>query len=130
MAKESNNIIAQALLTDLKSGKDYKKSVDSLAAYLVEEKRLVDLKAVIRDVEKILLSSEGTLYVHATSAFELDQKMVDEITDLFQKQSGAKKVIVEQTIDKSVIGGVRCETVDYTLDLTLRRQLQRLKMVG
>lgn len=130
MAKESNNVIAQALLSDLRSGKEYKKSIESLAAYLVEEKRLVDLKAVIRDVEKILLDTEGILYVHATSAFELTNSMLNELTQIFQKQSGAKKVIIEQTIDKSVIGGVRCETVDYTLDLTLRRQLQRLKMVG
>lgn len=129
MAKESNAVIAQALLTDIRSGKSLKKSIDSLAAYLVEERRLVDLKAIIRDVEKLLLKSDDRLYVHVTSAHEIDQQTEDEIKDIFQKQSGAKEVILEKTIDKSVIGGVRCETVDYTLDLTLRRQLQRLKTV-
>ena len=46
---------------------------------------------------------------------------------MFGSAEGVKKVIIEETIDKTVIGGVRCETAEKRLDLTVHRQLQRLK---
>ncbi len=127
MAKETNAVIARAILSDLKSGKEIKDVTNSLAAYLVEERRIGDLKAIIRDVEKKLYESEGILYVHVTAARAIEPVLEQQITDIFKAQSSAKKIVLELTINPNVIGGVRCETADSSLDLTVRRQLQRLK---
>jgi F0F1-type ATP synthase delta subunit len=40
---------------------------------------------------------------------------------------GAKKVILNTNVDKSVIGGVRVESGEQLLDLTVRNRLTRLK---
>jgi hypothetical protein len=48
MAKESNSTIARALLADINAGKTAKEVAISLAAYLIEERRLGDVNAILR----------------------------------------------------------------------------------
>jgi len=43
------------------------------------------------------------------------------------KTSKADKVILNETIDPSVIGGVRIETNEQQLDITVRAKLNKLK---
>ena len=127
MAKESNSTIARALLADLQAGKDKQAVTASIAAYLVEERRLGDLQAIIREVERRLLANEGKLYVHVTTAHALSEAQTDQIKQIFSARTDVKEIIIEETLDTGVIGGVRCETADQRLDLTVRRQLQQLK---
>ncbi len=127
MSRVSNTSLARATLAQLKSGKNMAQATKSLAAYLTLERRLGDSQAIIREVERILLSEDGKLYVHATSAFALSEVQMAEITKIFAEQTGAKDIIIHQTIDSDVIGGVRLQTADHQLDLTVQRQLQRLK---
>jgi len=122
----SNSTIARAVLTRLESGEQSDLITASLAAYLIEEKQVGNLNAIIREIERLMLSGRDTLYLHITTARDLDDGVMQTMIDKFKKQSSATKVVVEHTINKNVIGGVRCETADQRLDLTVRRQLQRL----
>ena len=88
-----------------------------------------DQGAIVRDIERQLLQTQNKLYVRVTTAHQLDEAMLGQIKDTFQADTGAKEIIIEQTINPDVIGGVRCETAEQRLDLTVRRQLQRLKGV-
>lgn len=127
MAKESNATIARALLADISAGKSAKTIATSLAAYLIEERRLNDVSAILRDLERQLMAKESKLYVHAETAHALAAQQVAEIAKIFTEATGAKEVIIQETINSDVIGGVRLTTADQQLDLTVRRQLQRLK---
>ena len=127
MSKQSNKAIAHAVVAELKAGRSMKRVSKSLASYLIEERRLNDVGAIIRDVEKQLLVQDKTLYVHVTTAHGLSASTAKEITSMFADTSEAKRVQIEETINPDVIGGVRCETAEHRLDLTVRRQLQRLK---
>ena len=127
MSIVSNAAIARALLADIANGTSMTDATSSLAAYLIEERRVNDTSAIVRDVERQLLVSKGELYVRATTATPLNSEMKDQIRAMFGSAEGVKKVIIEETIDKTVIGGVRCETAEKRLDLTVHRQLQRLK---
>jgi F0F1-type ATP synthase delta subunit len=127
MSNVSNAAIARALLADIANGTSMTDATSSLAAYLIEERRVNDVSAIVRDVERQLLVSRGELYVRATTATPLNSEMKDQIRAMFGSAEGVKKVIIEETIDKTVIGGVRCETAEKRLDLTVHRQLQRLK---
>ncbi len=126
MAKESNQTIARAVLTDIANGTPMSQITASLAAYIIEEKRIGDLNAIIRDIEQQLLSETGKLYIHVTSANELSREMTESIKQTFKSKSQAKEIIIETTINTDVIGGVKCETALQRLDLTILRQLQRL----
>lgn len=125
--KQSNASIARALLAEFKDGKDINTVVKSLAAYLITERRQADTQAIVRELEKLLLEERGKLYVHATVANSLSDQQISQIMDIFASNSTAKDIIIQQTIDKDVIGGVRLQTADQQLDLTVRRQLQLLK---
>ena len=127
MSKQSNKTVARAVVAELQAGRSIKRVSKSLASYLIEERRMNDVGAIIRDVEKQMLVLDKTLYVHATAAHELSAAMRKEIGALFADKSDAKHVHIEETINPDVIGGVRCETAEHRLDLTVRRQLQRLK---
>ena len=128
--KVSNKTIATALIADINKGKSVQDLTKSLAAYLVEERRQGDLQAILREVETRLFVDKQILYVHAVTAHELSDKQRQDIKNIFLAESNAKEVVIEETIDKSVLGGVRCETADQRLDLTVRRQLQSLKNMG
>ncbi|MDQ5886562.1 MAG: hypothetical protein QG628_959 [Patescibacteria group bacterium] len=126
MSKVNNSTIARAVLSSLENGQKSEQVTASLAAYLIEEKQVGDLGAIIREIERLQLSGRDTLYLHVTSARTLDDSILSPMIEKFKQKTGASKVIVEHTINKGVIGGVRCETADQRLDLTVRRQLQRL----
>ena len=127
MSKQSNKTVARAVVAELKAGRSMKRVSKSLASYLIEERRMNDVGAIIRDVEKQLLVQDETLYVHVTTAHGLSASTQKELTTMFAQKSDAKRVHIEETINPDVIGGVRCETAEHRLDLTVRRQLQRLK---
>lgn len=119
--------IARTLVAQLEAGASQQEIANKLAAYLVDERRHNDVRAIMREVEKHMLSEHGRLYVRATSAHPLNDAQIQHITQIFGTQEGVREVVVETDIDSSVVGGVRCETANSRLDLTVRRQLQNLK---
>lgn len=129
-AKASNAAIARALLALYNEGKKMDQLVRSLAAFLTTEHRQADAQAIVRELERLLLNTEGKLYIHASSAYALGEVQKAEISRIFNQQTTAKEVIIQETIDPDVIGGVRLQTADHQLDLTLQRQLQQLKHAG
>ncbi len=94
-----------------------------LASYLARERRTGELDAILREVSRQREVEDGVLEVDLTSAFPLNEGNKRELT----KSVDAKKVVVNETIDKNVIGGVRMETSISVLDLTVRNRLQKLK---
>ncbi|MCA9329549.1 ATP synthase F1 subunit delta [Candidatus Saccharibacteria bacterium] len=127
MAKASNIAIADALLRQFRAGVEPGKIAEGLAAYLIEERRIGDKNAILRDVERQIYNLESTLYVRTASASELTTELNQKISEIFSKSTEAEKVIISSEINQDVIGGVRCQTTDLVLDLTIRRQLQQLK---
>jgi ATP synthase F1 delta subunit len=126
MKTANATILAQAVLDKLEAGESAKKVSTSLAAYLIEERRVSLLKTILREIQRLQLQGRKICYVQVTSAYPLAPAQLTQIKSLFKNKNNAGEVVIEQTIDKDVIGGVRCETADQLLDLTVRRQLQRL----
>lgn len=123
----TNSAIAKALIKQYKAGLTPDTIAEGLAAFLIEERRIGDKNAIMRDVEKQMFEDESILYVRTTSASELTESVEQSITDIFKLATDAKQVVINSEINPDVIGGVRCQTTDQVLDLTIRRQLQLLK---
>lgn len=124
MAKFSRKQLASYIAAQIRSGADPKKLAATVATLLVSEKRSRELPQLMRDVRQIRLSQDGVLEVDAVSARRLSQTHTDQISALFAAE--AKKVIVHQSIDKDLIGGVRVETADSAADLSVRGKLENL----
>lgn len=126
--KISNQTIAHSVLAQLESGKTEQQVVASLAAYLVAERRSKDADAILRQVERALTVRNNQVELRITSAHGLTQDLKEQLGKQFV-QSG-QKVIINEVQDPAVVGGVLVESSEKRLDLTVRRQLQRLKEMG
>ncbi len=97
-----------------------------LAAYLIDTGRQREVSLVARDIEMALLK-KGTAVATTTSARALS-KEARETLEIFIKQTyqGVTTVHLRETIDESVIGGVKLELPDAELNATVAKKLEKL----
>ncbi len=124
--KISNKDIAKAALSEINAGKASSDVAKRVAAYLVNERRSKDADSVVRQIER-LLGQDGQVELNITTARGISEELLTSIKNVFAE--GAKKVIINEKQDPSVLGGVLVESGEQRLDLTVRRQIQRLKGV-
>ena len=123
--KASQHAIAQAILA-LSTKLSGAKLSRAVAAYVIEQRRTSDLDAILREVSRIREDQTGIVEATVTSAFPISDKVKKEIKGLL----GEDKLVVNEVIDKTVIGGVRVETSAVHLDLTVRNRLHKLKTLS
>ncbi|HVC36284.1 MAG TPA: F0F1 ATP synthase subunit delta [Candidatus Dormibacteraeota bacterium] len=108
---------------------DRKALAHEVAAYLLSEGRTAELDSLIRDVMEYR-SQHGIVEVSAVSAFPLDEQAQSEISAQVSNQlPGTKQLIIDQSIDKNMIGGVKIEFANRQLDLSIRSKLNRFKQL-
>jgi F0F1-type ATP synthase delta subunit len=64
-----------------------------------------------------------------TTARPLSSAVEAELRKEIQKATGADEVLLQNDIDKSVLGGIRIETASRVWDKTLSRKLSELREV-
>ncbi|MDQ3158951.1 MAG: F0F1 ATP synthase subunit delta [bacterium] len=121
MSRASTREIATAIRDLSKSNKAG--LADAVAAYLVQERRTSELEKIMREVANLNETKDGIVEVDVSSAFPINDKVKSDIKQLIKED----KVIFNESIDKSLIGGVRVETREKFLDLTLRSRLNKFK---
>jgi len=124
--KISRRKLATWTAARLASGDPAKNVMHQLGAFLIDTRRKKEQSLIVRDIE-IALLKEGTVLVQATSARELSAEALGSIESFVKNEYGSNvKVIVEQHIDTTVIGGVKLETPDKQIDATIRTKLEKL----
>lgn len=99
----------------------------SVAAYIQQESRAIDLNSLLRDVMQYR-QDYGIIEATAVSAHQLDTRVLDDIKQLLQDHfPDATSILVDQKIDETVVGGVRIELPRETLDLSIRNKLNTFK---
>jgi F-type H+-transporting ATPase subunit delta len=96
-----------------------------LAAYLVETRRVRELELIVRDIE-LALAERGMVVADVASARPLTDSLKNEIKQL----TGGKDLALRETLDESLLGGVKINLPGKRLDATLRHKLQALKQTG
>lgn len=118
----SRRKIAHYAVTQVTSGKKYHDVIKEVAAYLVQSRRTRELGLLVRDIEGEF-ADRGIVVADVTSARALTDALKKQIAALV----GAKDLQVRETIDPSVIGGVRIDIPGKRLDATVKRTLLALK---
>ena len=101
---------------------DSKKALSELAAFLVDTRRTDEVDLLVRDIEQEL-ADRGVMIADITTAHPLSESLKADI----KKMVGGKTLQVRETIDKSVLGGVRIDIPGKRFDRTIRRKLTALK---
>ncbi len=122
MAQASIHQIAVAVLKLSKTHSN-DKLIETVAAYVVTERRSADLSAIMREVAR-LRKLQGATEATITTAVPATSAVKAEVKRLI----GDENAVINEIVDKNVIGGVRIETNDYYLDLTVRNRLNKLKV--
>lgn len=101
---------------------DAKKALSELAAFLVDTHRTDELELLIRDIEQEL-ADRGLVVADIMTARPLGDSLKNDIKNLV----GGKALQVRETIDESVLGGVRVDIPGKRFDGTIRHKLTALK---
>jgi F-type H+-transporting ATPase subunit delta len=101
---------------------DGKKALSELAAFLVETRRTDEVELLVRDIEQEL-ADRGLVVANITTTRPLGDSLKNDIKNLV----GGKTLQVRETIDESVLGGVRVDIPGKRFDGTIRRKLTALK---
>lgn len=122
MSKPTHKDIAYAVRT-LATKQSSARLSKAIASYLARERRTSELDAIMREVARQRTAEDGVTEANITSAYPLSDSVKRDLSKLID----ADRVVLNETIDKDVIGGVRMETSDSDLDLTVRNRLNQLR---
>lgn len=118
----SRRKLATYVAEKLLGGASKKTVLREVAAYLVDTRRTREMELLARDIEDAL-AVRGVVVADVVSARPLSDNLKAEIIKL----AGAKSVQFRETIDESVLGGVRVNLPGQRFDGTIRRKINALK---
>jgi len=126
MTKANRRQIAQAVVSLIEQGMSSIQISNAVAAYVVAQRCTRELDAIMREVSS-LRATKGIREATIISARELDDKVQNQLEKIVANNySNTQKVISNKVIDPDMVGGVRLETDDLRLDMTIRNRLRYL----
>jgi F-type H+-transporting ATPase subunit delta len=93
---------------------------------LAERHRMPALFRIRRDFDELYAEERKLLPVTITSAVELDDDTVKEISRKIEEQTG-RKVELSRKVDPNVIGGLVMRVGNIVMDGSIRSRLERLR---
>lgn len=97
------------------------------AALLVEGKRIDLIPAIALAFRSILDGEDGLARIELSSARPLSAGRLGEIKDAWRSVSGARQVLVSETIDPGLLGGFVLRSGSVRYDWSTKGRLERLR---
>lgn len=127
MAKLSRRRVAREVVRLLVAQPERKHTLlQQVAAYLIQTKQANQAHLLLGDIADELLAAEGTLSADVRSAFALTSASRDSIIAMLKRETNAKTVELNATVEPELIGGVIITTPQLALDASIKRQLTQL----
>jgi F-type H+-transporting ATPase subunit delta len=112
---------------DGKPSGEVKAIIGRFVELLAEKKQLSRAEKIIAEFIKIYNLKHGIIEAHLISGSELNSEAIKALNDYIKKLSGAKEIVVSQTVDKNILGGVIIKYGDKVFDASLKTVLSDLK---
>lgn len=97
------------------------------ASYLVDKKREMFFESICAAFIDQYLKLKGIATATVTSAFQLDGNTLTSVKQYLSSTFSLDEIILENKIDKSIIGGMIIQYEDRRLDMSVLKELQELK---
>ena len=114
-------------LTDGKSKPEIQKSVADFARYIYKERKLKLSGKIIEQFEKIYNQENSIVEAEVVTAEKLSAETEKKIKSYIEKKYHAKKVVLRNTIDPKIKGGMIIRVGDEVVDGSIRGRLDDLK---
>jgi F0F1-type ATP synthase delta subunit len=129
MSKISRRSLAKWSAKQLAEGKSAAYISGHLAATLVEAGMAEQVDFLLNDILWELEQDKVLVVGKVTSVHQITRQLEESLAQQIKKATGAGSVLIEKSVDKSVLGGVRIETSNHIWDSTVLRKLSELKEV-
>lgn len=130
MSKLSRKSIASAVADEwVKKGVKRGELINQLSALLIEEGRKNEIDLVVEDVKAVLFERYGIVIADVYSKNALTASNKTNLTDLVKKKLDAKKIVINEHIDDSLLGGAFIATPSFSWDMTINSKLDKLRSV-
>jgi len=109
-----------------KAGFDLSGTCPNFIELLLKENRFYLLEAIIEESQKIVDAYAGIVKASAYSKTKIDETEIEKL----EKVLGAiinKKVMLSQSIDESIIGGIKIKMDDLFVDASLNGRINKLR---
>lgn len=127
MKKISRRKIAEYVAEELHKGADVKQLVQKTVAHLQSEGQLLQWELLVRDIEDVLATKYSTVAMHVTTARPLDAATRKQLVEFVkQVEEADAAVVVSESIDEALIGGVVIQTPDKVFDSSVQSKLKQL----
>ena len=110
-----------------KNNSQIKNSINNFFSILIQNNDIAKAEEIAKEFEKIWNTEQGIIEAEVVSAKELNNKIVKLLNNYIAELSGSEKVILNQKINKDILGGVIIKYEDKILDGSLRAKLNGLK---
>lgn len=127
MKKISRRKIAEYVAKELHKGADVKQLAQKTIAYLQSEGQVMQWELLVRDIEDVLATTYSTVSMHVTTARPLDAATRTQLVDFVkQVEKADAAVVVSESIDEALIGGVVIKTPNKVFDSSVQSKLKQL----
>ncbi len=125
----TNTEVAQAiyLVTKDKKGTEQKSTLERVTKFMARKRLISKAPEILDSLSKIYDKTEGRVTVNLTSATKLKEETKKEIIHLLKKHYSAKEFIFIESIDQSLLGGVRIELNNEVIDLSIKNKIGQLQ---
>ncbi|MFA6325114.1 MAG: F0F1 ATP synthase subunit delta [Candidatus Paceibacterota bacterium] len=129
MANISNNDIAQAifLFSKDKVESDQKIVSDKIINFLSRRRLLSKSTDILSRLDKIINIENEKIVVKVLSSKKIEEKNKDELIVYLKERYKAKEIILEESLDHKLLGGMRIEVNDEIIDLTVKNKIKKLQ---
>ncbi|NLZ47276.1 MAG: F0F1 ATP synthase subunit delta [Clostridiales bacterium] len=93
---------------------------------LLDKDRILFLKEKLYEMEKIHLEKNNTLLAKVRSALPLNDDEREKLLENLKKKYN-KKIIIEEEVDTSLIGGIFVKVGEDVIDGSIKGRLEKLK---
>ncbi len=101
--------------------------IDRFLALLVRDRRRRDIPLVFRHIERIAERETEVKRIEVVSAMPLSETVEASLKVVGKSVFGGEKVLLQQKINKTLLGGAVLRTEDETFDASISGRLGQLK---
>lgn len=121
-ARLSRRKMAAYVADKLVAGDSVNEALREVAAYLQDSGRTREQELLVRDIEEAM-ADRGIVVADVASAHPIDASVEAKI----KAMTGAKTLQVRQSVNESLLGGIRLDVPGKRFDGTIRHKLNALK---
>jgi F-type H+-transporting ATPase subunit delta len=116
-------------LTDGKSNSEVEKSVADFARYIYRNRKLKLAGKIIEHFSRIYNSENGIVEAEVVTREKISAETEKKAKHFIKEKFGAKEVVLRNTVDENIKGGIIMKVGDEVVDGSVRGKLGELKKV-